>query len=194
MLTRQPNPRTRVEVRKDPQEPAASSHVSLTPKSFAAPPPPPWLKWLRPARRRRAALPLLLGAPRRHRWCGRWPRHLHPRRREPIPAGPVALPPSTPPLPRPAAPRTAMKRAPGTPAPPSPRLYCFFSWTIFAEQILHGMVDMRCLQLRWTTSSSNSPWIWRQGAEELQLPKAVAKGWSIRPCSQDLCSAFDFPI
>jgi len=109
MLTRQPNPRTRVEVRKDPQEPATSSHVSLTPKSFAAPPPPPWL---RPAARRRAALPLLLGAPRRHRWCGRWPRHLHPRRREPIPAGPVALPPSTPPLPRPAAPRTAMKRAP----------------------------------------------------------------------------------
>ena len=127
MLTRQPNPRTRVEVRKDPREPATSSHVSLTPKSFAAPPPPPWLKWLRPARRRRAALPLLLGAPRRHRWCGRWPRHLHPRRKEPIPAGPVALPPSTPPLPRPAAPRTAMKRALGTPSPPSPRLYCFFS-------------------------------------------------------------------
>ena len=30
-----------------PQGPATSSHVSLTPKSFAAPPPPPWLKWLR---------------------------------------------------------------------------------------------------------------------------------------------------
>ncbi|PVH37937.1 hypothetical protein PAHAL_5G128400 [Panicum hallii] len=33
MLTRQPNPRTSVEVREDPQEPAASSHVSLCPDS-----------------------------------------------------------------------------------------------------------------------------------------------------------------
>ncbi|PUZ54411.1 hypothetical protein GQ55_5G129700 [Panicum hallii var. hallii] len=73
MLTRQPNPRTSVEVREDTQEPAASSHASLCPESFAtaaaatvaqAPPAPccspspPWP-----------------GAPQTHRWRGRWPRH-----------------------------------------------------------------------------------------------------------------------
>ena len=35
ILTRQLNSRTRVEVREDPQEPATSSHVSLTAESFA---------------------------------------------------------------------------------------------------------------------------------------------------------------
>ena len=75
ILTRQLNSRTRVEVREDPQEPATSSHVSLTANPLpCCSPSPPWQ-----------------GAPRRHRWRGRWPRHLH---RGPIPLGPGALQPS----------------------------------------------------------------------------------------------------
>jgi len=180
--------RTRVEVREDPQELAASclSHSRILRRAAAtvvqvAQAPPPLCC---------SPSPLWPAAPRRHWWCGWRPRHRHPGTC-PSRTGSCSSLDST--LAGAGGAEDRCEASTRYPAPPSPRLYCFF-WTTFAEEILHGMVDMRCLQLRWTTSSSNSPWIWRQGAEELQLPKAVAKGWSIRPCSQDLCSAFDFPI
>jgi hypothetical protein len=121
MLTRQPNPRTRAEVREDPQEPATRlTSLSLT---NPLPPPPPELRWLRPCRPR-VALPLLLGQVLLEGIDGAVD-GLAIGIRGHVPAGPVALPPSTPPSPGPAAPRTAVRRAPATPVPP--RLYCFFS-------------------------------------------------------------------